>query len=84
MNRIKPPVDADKFQAQNPAMANRKKISKAQMQKNISAFHGIFKQKPGEKSVVQELLEERRDEKEKEDHEFKPLEKEIKINWLAK
>ena len=26
----------------------------------ISSFCGIFKQKPGEKSVVQELLEERR------------------------
>jgi hypothetical protein len=51
-------------------MANRKKISKAQMQKNISAFCGIFKQKPGEKSVVQEHLEERRAEREKENREF--------------
>ena len=33
----------------------------------ISSFCGIFKQKPGEKSVVQELLDERRAEKEKED-----------------
>ena len=33
----------------------------------ISSFRGIFKQKPGEKSVVQELIEERRAEKEKED-----------------
>jgi len=33
----------------------------------IESFCGIFKQKPGEKSVVQELLEERRAEKEKED-----------------
>jgi hypothetical protein len=32
----------------------------------ISSFCGVFKQKPGEKSVVQELLEERRAEREKE------------------
>jgi AbrB family looped-hinge helix DNA binding protein len=37
--------------------------------KYISSFCGIFKLKPGEKSVVQELIEERRAEKEKEDHE---------------
>ena len=35
----------------------------------IDSFCGIFKLKPGEKSVVQELLEERRTEKEKEDRE---------------
>ena len=35
----------------------------------INSFCGIFKQKPGEKSVVQELIEERRAEKEKEDRE---------------
>ncbi len=35
----------------------------------ISSFRGVFKLKPGEKSVVQELLEERRAEKEKEDRE---------------
>jgi AbrB family looped-hinge helix DNA binding protein len=35
----------------------------------ISSFCGIFKQKPGEKSVVQELIEERRAEKAKEDRE---------------
>lgn len=33
----------------------------------IDSFCGVFKQKPGEKSVVQELLEERRAEKAKED-----------------
>ena len=33
----------------------------------IDSFCGIFKQKPGEKSVVQELIEERRAEKAKED-----------------
>jgi AbrB family looped-hinge helix DNA binding protein len=32
----------------------------------ISSFCGIFKQKPGEKSVVQELLDDRRNEREKE------------------
>jgi AbrB family looped-hinge helix DNA binding protein len=34
----------------------------------ISSFRGVFKQKPGE-SIVQELLKERRAEKEKEDRE---------------
>lgn len=33
----------------------------------IDSFCGIFKQKAGEKSVVQELIEERRAEKAKED-----------------
>jgi AbrB family looped-hinge helix DNA binding protein len=35
----------------------------------INSFCGIFKQKPGEKSMVQELIEERRAEKAKEDRE---------------
>jgi AbrB family looped-hinge helix DNA binding protein len=35
----------------------------------IDSFCGLFKLKPGEKSVVQELLEERRAEKDKEDRE---------------
>jgi AbrB family looped-hinge helix DNA binding protein len=35
----------------------------------IDSFCGVFKQKPGEKSVVQELIEERRAEKVKEDRE---------------
>jgi len=35
----------------------------------IDSFCGIFKQKPGEKPVVQELIEERRAEKAKEDRE---------------
>jgi hypothetical protein len=47
-------------------MANRKKVSRDQMQKRINAFCGIFKQKAGEKSVVQEHLEERRAERERE------------------
>ena len=34
----------------------------------IDSFCGIFQQKPGEKSVVQELIEDRRAEKAKEDH----------------
>lgn len=47
-------------------MARRKKrLSPAEMRKHIQSFCGIFKQRPGEKSVVQELLEERRSEKEK-------------------
>ncbi len=35
----------------------------------ISSFRGMFKRKPGEKSMVQELIEDRRAEKEKEDRE---------------
>ena len=35
----------------------------------INSFCGVFRQKPGEKSVVQELIEERRAEKAKEDRE---------------
>ena len=42
------------------------------MREYIDFFCGVFKQKPGEKSVVQELLEERRAEKEKEDRETQP------------
>ena len=34
----------------------------------ISSFRGIFQQKPGEKSVVQEHLEERRAERDRENH----------------
>ena len=62
----------------------KKKLSPAEMRKHIHSFCGIFKLKPGEKSVVQELIEERRTEKKKEDHEFKSVEKEIRIHWLAK
>jgi hypothetical protein len=50
-------------------MAKPKKISREEMKKHIHAFCGIFKLKPGEKSMVQELLEERRAEKAKEDRE---------------
>jgi hypothetical protein len=45
-------------------MAKRKKISREEMRKRVNSFRGIFKQKPGEKSVVQELLDERRAERE--------------------
>ncbi len=47
-------------------MANRKKVSREEMRKRINAFCGIYKQKPGEKSVVQEHLEERRAERDQE------------------
>ena len=63
-------------------MAKNKKLSREQLDKKIRAIQSVCRLKPGGKSVVQELLEERRAEKEKEDREFKPLEKEIKINWL--
>ncbi|HEX5398787.1 MAG TPA: AbrB/MazE/SpoVT family DNA-binding domain-containing protein [Verrucomicrobiae bacterium] len=38
----------------------------------IDSFCGRFKLKPGEKSVVQELIEERRVEKTKEDRQIQP------------
>jgi hypothetical protein len=37
-------------------MANPKRLSRADVHKQIDAFRGIYKQKPGGKSVVQELL----------------------------
>ena len=42
-------------------------MSRKQMHRHIHSFCGMFKLKPGEKSVVQELIEERRAEKAKED-----------------
>ena len=51
-------------------MAKRKKrLSRRELDRQIRAIRSLCKQKPGEKSVVQELLEERRAEKEKEDRE---------------
>jgi hypothetical protein len=48
-------------------MAGRKKKSSvAEIRKRIDSLCGIFKLKPGEKSVVQEHLAERRAEREKE------------------
>jgi hypothetical protein len=44
----------------------RKKMSPAEMRKWIDSFCGIFKLKPGEKSVVQEHLAERRAERDRE------------------
>jgi hypothetical protein len=41
-------------------------MSPAEMRKWIDSFCGIFKLKPGEKSVVQEHLEERRAERDRE------------------
>jgi hypothetical protein len=51
-------------------MASRKKLSRAEVRKRIHGFCGIFKLKPGEKSIVQELLEERRAERAKEDRDW--------------
>jgi len=47
-------------------MPHRKKMSPAEMRKRIDTFCGIFKLKPGEKSVVQEHLAERRAERDRE------------------
>jgi hypothetical protein len=78
-------IDADKFPAHTRAHGppEEETVSPVEMRKHIHSFCGIFKQKPGEKSVVQEHLDERRAEKEKEGREFKYVGKEIKINWLT-
>jgi hypothetical protein len=47
-------------------MASRKKLSRADVYKQIDAFRAIHKQKPGAKSVVQEHPEERRAERTRE------------------
>jgi hypothetical protein len=46
----------------------KKKLSPEQMLELIRSIQAKFKQKPGEKSVVQELLEERRAERDRENH----------------
>lgn len=61
------PVDADTPPAQNRVMAKKKKITREELDEQIRAIQALCRQKPGEKSVVQELLEEHRAEKEKED-----------------
>jgi hypothetical protein len=83
---------AERGQVQYPVMARRKKLSPVsarrcaakteEMRKLIHSYCGIFKQKPGEKSVVQELLEERRAERDRENREEKELE-ERKFQRLA-
>ena len=60
------PLAVDGGPVQNRGMLRRKKMSLAEMRKWIDSFCGIFKLKPGEKSVVQELLEERRAERDRE------------------
>jgi type I site-specific restriction-modification system R (restriction) subunit len=50
----------------------RKKLSREELDAQIRAMQSLCKQKPGEKSVVQELIEERLAEKEKEDREIQP------------
>jgi len=44
----------------------RKKYSRAQVEAAIRSIQAVCKRKPGEKSVVQELLEERRAERDRE------------------
>jgi hypothetical protein len=51
-------------------MANRKKkLSSRELDRQIRAIQSLCKQKPDEKSVVQELIEERRAERDKENRE---------------
>ncbi|MGA2281845.1 MAG: hypothetical protein ABSG80_16265 [Verrucomicrobiota bacterium] len=47
-------------------MASRKKITGTEVHKRIRSYCGIFKSKPGEKSAVQELLEDRAVERDRE------------------
>jgi len=54
----------------SPDPSRRSTAKTEEMRKHINSFCGIFKLKPGEKSVVQELIEERRAEKELEDAGF--------------
>ncbi len=49
-----------------PASSRRNRMKAEEMRNYIHSFCGIFKQKPGEKSVVQELIEERRAERDRE------------------
>jgi hypothetical protein len=44
----------------------RKKFSRAQVEAAIRSIQSVCKRKPGEKSVVQEHLEERRTERDRE------------------
>jgi hypothetical protein len=48
----------------------KRKMRPAALRAYIDSVQGRFKSKPGEKSVVQELVEERRAEKAKEDRDF--------------
>ncbi len=51
-------------------MADRKKkLTRRELDRQIRAVQSLCRQKPGEKSLVQELIEERRAEKTKEDRE---------------
>ena len=67
-------------------MADRKtKLSRAELDRQIRAIRSLCKQKPGEKSVVQEHLEERRAEREKEDREYiHSLRGSVKLNTGGK
>jgi hypothetical protein len=54
-------------------MAGRKKkLSPKRLDEFIRSIQAKFKLKPGEKSAVQELIEERRAEKIKEDRQIQP------------
>jgi hypothetical protein len=44
----------------------KKKLSREQLDRKIRAIQSVCRLKPGEKSVVQELLEERRAERDRE------------------
>lgn len=67
-------------------MAKRKKkLSRAELDRQIRVIRSLCKQKPGEKSVVQEHLEERQAEREKEDREFiHSLRGSVKLNTGGK
>lgn len=51
----------------------KKKLSPEKVHELIHSMRGCLKRKPGEKSLVQELIEKRRAEKELEDRKFQRL-----------
>jgi hypothetical protein len=64
-----PPFSSTIFQTfwHSCGMAKKQKLSREQLDKKIRALQTFCRSKPGEKSIVLELLEDRRAEKELED-----------------
>jgi hypothetical protein len=60
------------FAWQNPGMARRKKLSPAEMRKQIHALRGSFKT-PGDKPFAEEWAEYKREEKELEERKYQRL-----------
>ena len=58
---------------QPQSMASSKKLSRADVHKQIDAFRGIVKQTPGDKPSVEQWAETKRAEKESDDRKFQRL-----------